>query len=211
MVDWNGIDNDLRQLLDEVVAGYDAFDAAHRRDHALQVMERSQALARRLGADEAMALTIAAYHDTGLVEGRETHHTVSGRIVRGDNRLQQWFSPAQIETMAQAAEDHRASAGHEPRSIYGRIVAEADRMIVPETVIRRTIQYGLDNHPGMSREQYWLRTLEHLREKYGRSGYLRLWLDESDNADRLERLRLLIDSPERLRPVFDRIYDSLQS
>ena len=209
MVDWTNIDPELHRLLDEVVARYDDFDAAHSRDHAQQVMERSQALCRRLGADEAMALTIAAYHDTGLAAGREIHHTESGRIIRSDERLNRWFSPEQIETMAQAAEDHRASTDHEPRSLYGRIVAEADRMIVPESVIRRTIQYGLDKHPGMSREQYWQRTLGHLREKYGRGGYLRLWLDESDNAERLEQLRRLIDCPWQLRLVFDRIYDSL--
>lgn len=212
MVDWNGIDQELHLLLDEVVASYDAFDAAHRRDHALMVMERSQALCRKLGGvDEAMALTVAAYHDTGLVAGRDSHHTESARIIRSDSRLRQWFSPEQITIMAEAAEDHRASSGHEPRSIYGRIVAEADRMIVPESVIRRTIQYGLDNYPGLDREQYWQRTLCHLREKYGRGGYLKLWLDESDNADRLEQLRRLIDSPDRLRTVFDSVYDSLKS
>ena len=90
-----------------------------------------------------MVYAIAAYHDTGLCEGRDTHHLVSGRIIREDKKLREWFNEGQIETMAQAAEDHRASSGHEPRSIYGKIVAEADRLISPEKVIRRTIQFGL--------------------------------------------------------------------
>ncbi len=53
----------------------------------------------------------------------------------------------EIETVAQAAEDHRASSDHDPRSIYGRIVAEADRLIDPVTIIRRTIQYVLSHYP----------------------------------------------------------------
>jgi uncharacterized protein len=47
--------------------------------------------------------------------------------------------------MREAVEDHRASASHSPRSIYGKIVAEADRDIEKDIVIRRTIQYGLAN------------------------------------------------------------------
>lgn len=45
-------------------------------------------------------------------------------------------------SFAQAAEDHRASGRSEPRSIYGKLVAEADRVIDCETIIRRTIQFG---------------------------------------------------------------------
>ena len=127
-----------------------------------------------------MVYAIAAYHDTGICEGRETHHLVSGRIIREDERLHDWFDEQQIETMAQAAEDHRASSTHEPRSIYGKIVAEADRLIVPETVIKRTIQYGLDHYPDYDKEGQYQRFKEHMTEKYSDRGYLRLWLPESD-------------------------------
>ena len=44
-------------------------------------------------------------------------------------------------------EDHRASTDHEPRSIYGKIVAEADRIIDPDITLRRTVQYGLKQNP----------------------------------------------------------------
>ena len=48
------------------------------------------------------------------------------------------FVDREVIYAARAAKDHRASSDHEPRDIYGKIVAEADRQIVPETVIRRT-------------------------------------------------------------------------
>ena len=190
----------------EILPRYDHFDAAHKRDHAEEVITRSLALAEHYEVNINMVYAIAAYHDTGLCEGRETHHLVSGRIIREDKRLREWFDENQIETMAQAAEDHRASSGHEPRSIYGKIVAEADRLILPEKVIRRTIQYGLDHYPNLDKEGQYRRFREHLQEKYSDTGYLKLWLPESDNAPRLEQLRQIIRDENATREAFERNY-----
>ena len=129
------INPELQQYVErEILPRYDHHDAAHRRDHVLTVIDQSLAIARQLrqqgvDIDEDMAYAIAAYHDTGLCEGRDHHHEVSARIIRQDMELRRWFSPEQIEVMAQAAHDHRASSGHAPRTLYGRIVAEADRVI----------------------------------------------------------------------------------
>jgi uncharacterized protein len=153
-----------------------------------------------------MVYAIAAYHDTGLIEGRNVHHLASGRIIRNDKKLRQWFSEGQIETMAQAAEDHRASSGHEPRSIYGKIVAEADRLILPDKVIRRTIQYTRDHFPNYDKEQQYQRFRAHLLEKYSDSGYLKLWLPESDNAPRLEQLRVIIRDERLMREAFEKAF-----
>lgn len=187
----------------EILPRYDLFDAAHKRNHADEVIERSLALAKHYDVDENMVYAIAAYHDTGLCEGRDTHHLVSGRIIREDRILREWFDEGQIETMAQAAEDHRASSGHEPRSIYGKIVAEADRLITPEKVIRRTIQFTKDHFPDYDKEQQYQRFREHLLEKYSDTGYLRLWIPESDNAVRLEELRKIIRDENKMRDAFE--------
>ena len=190
----------------EILPRYDHFDAAHRRNHAEEVIERSLALAKHYDVNEDMVYTIAAYHDTGLCEGRDTHHLVSGRIIREDQHLREWFGESQIETMAQAAEDHRASSGHEPRNIYGKIVAEADRLISPQKVIRRTIQYGLDHNPELDKEGQYQRFREHLLEKYSDTGYLRLWIPESDNAARLEELRIIIRDENKMREAFEQLF-----
>ena len=188
----------------DILPRYDFFDAAHQRNHAEEVIERSLALAEHYEVNINMVYAIAAYHDTGLCEGRDTHHLVSGRIIREDKKLREWFDEAQIETMAQAAEDHRASNGHEPRSIYGKIVAEADRLILPEKVILRTIQYGLDHYPELDKEGQYQRFRQHLLEKYSDTGYLKLWLPESDNAPRLEELRKIIRDETMMREAFGR-------
>ena len=203
----NAIDTNLVHYIEQdILPRYEHFDAAHQRNHAEEVIERSLVLAEHYDVDLNMVYAIAAYHDTGLCEGRDTHHLVTGRIIREDKRLLEWFDESQIETMAQAAEDHRASSGHEPRSIYGKIVAEADRLISPEKVIRRTIQFGLDHYPELDEEGQYRRFKAHLLEKYSDTGYLRLWIPESDNAVRLEELRKVIRDEAAMKEAFDKAF-----
>lgn len=198
---------DLQSFIEkEIIPRYANFDKAHREDHARAVIEESMKLAPHYDVSIDMVYAIAAYHDLGLQEGRKTHHQVSGRIVREDDRLQKWFNAGQIEIMAQAVEDHRASSDHIPRSIYGKIVAEADRLIDTDTIVRRTIQYGLKNFPNLNKEDQILRTLEHLDEKYSENGYLKLWIPESPNAQRLHDLHQLIKDRAQIRAVIERIY-----
>ena len=208
----------LKQYVEqEILPRYNHFDSAHKLDHVQKVMAQSMEIAHKLAAAEGsdggtqlnmdMVYTIAAYHDTGVVEGREHYHTVSGRIIRQDEHLRQWFSEKEIETMAQAAEDHRASAQGEPRSLYGKIVAEADRDIEPTTIVRRTVQYGLSHYPDLDREGHWQRTLQHLNEKYAEGGYLKLFIPCSRNWQQMQKLRQLIADRARLRTLFDQIID----
>ena len=189
-----------------ILPRYKGFDPAHRTDHALQVIAESLKLAKHYEVDERMVYTIAAYHDIGLCEGRERHHLVSGRMLRADERLHEWFTDEEIETMAQAVEDHRASLDHAPRSIYGLIVAEADRLIDPMTVLLRTVQYGLSHYPELSKEQHYQRYCEHLQEKYAEGGYLKLWIPESENAQKLQILRGIIADNILRKVTFKKIY-----
>lgn len=197
-----------RYIEREIIPRYAHFDRAHDVGHVRTVIARSLELAARYEVDADMVYAIAAYHDTGLVNGRENHHLDAGRILAADHELRRWFSEEQVEVMRQAVEDHRASADHAPRSIYGRIVAEADRVIDPATIIRRTVQYGLDHCPGLDREGHFVRCLEHLREKYAEGGYLKLWIPESENARQLEALREVIRNPELIRKAFDEAFDA---
>jgi uncharacterized protein len=190
-----------------VIPQYAGFDKAHREDHARSVVERALTMAsNRADVNPNMLYAAAACHDLGLSVCRETHHLESGRIIRADARLRQWFTSEEIETVAQAAEDHRASAKTPPRSIYGCLVAEADRMIVPETIIRRTIQFGLSHYPELDKETHWERTLEHLHEKYAEGGYLKLLIKGSPNEEPLERLRAIIRDEQYLRTIFEKQY-----
>ena len=70
---------------------YDNFDAAHRRDHVSMVIKQSLEIAEHLDVNPDMVYVIAAYHDTGLCEGREHHHEVSAKIIKADENLKKWF------------------------------------------------------------------------------------------------------------------------
>lgn len=208
----------LRRYIEaEILPRYSTFDAAHRLSHAEEVISGSLQLAAHYAVDPNMVYTIAAYHDTGLCEGREMHHMVSGKILREDSVLRGFllpdnsvlFTPEQIETMAQAVEDHRASSSHEPRSIYGKIVAEADRIIDGPTIVRRTIQYGLTHYPQMDKAGHYHRFLEHMAEKYACGGYLRLWIPQSPNATRLAAFQQILKDPAATRAMFEQEWEKL--
>ena len=198
---------DIRNYVEqEIIPRYRSFDQAHREEHVRAVIADSISLALSCGADVQMAYVIAAYHDTGMVDGRETHHLASGRILMADRRLRQWFTEEQLQLMKEAVEDHRASGKTEPRSIYGKIVADADREIDHLQPMRRTIQFGLKNYPELDKEGSYRRFREHMLEKYARSGYLRLWIPDSDKVRKFQELQDIIADESRLRQTFDRLW-----
>lgn len=204
----NSVSLDLMEFIEKnILPRYSEFDKAHNMEHVTRVVRRSLEIARKLGADLNMAYTVAAYHDLGLSGPRAVHHITSGKILIADARLKRWFSQEQMKIMKEAVEDHRASASHAPRSIYGKIVAEADRDLEPEKVFRRTVQFGLSNYAEMDKEQQWRRFCEHMENKYSQNGYIKLWISGSPNEQSLRVIRKTIEDKRMLREVFDRIYD----
>ena len=191
----------------QIIPQYKNFDSAHQPSHAREVINESMRLAQFHPVNLDMVYTIAAYHDTGLRKGRATHQLESGYIIRHDKILRTFFTLSEIETMAQAAEDHRASSDHEPRSIYGMIVAEADRCIDATTIVRRTIQYGLSHYPECTKEEHFIRFQQHMKEKYAEGGYLKIWLNESSNAQRLYEFQQLLKDVRRTRALFEAQWD----
>ena len=194
-----------------IIPQYATFDDAHNIEHVTRVIDVSLQLAAEYDVNPIMCYVIAAYHDLGLPQGRENHHLTSAQILRDDKALRNWCSETNINIMAEAIEDHRASAENPPRSIYGAIVAEADRDLRPEVPLRRTIQYGLSHYPNEDYEFHKQRTIEHLIEKYGRNGYLKLPLNSRINLEGLEQLRQIIESPDLFNQKFNEIWKQLTS
>ena len=190
----------------KILPKYANFDKAHNMEHVTRVIRNSMALARTTGADVNMVYVIAAYHDLGMSGPRAIHHITGGKLLMQDMRLRKWFSESQIKIMKEAVEDHRASASHAPRSMYGKIVAEADRDIDPDMVLRRTVQFGLANYPEKSRDEQWKRFCDHLENKYSNNGYIRLWIPGSENEKKLKALREIIADRHKLLQIFNDIY-----
>ena len=115
----------------EILPRYNQFGHSHGMAHVQRVIKNALELVASTGADINMVYVIAAYHDLGMEGPRAIHHLTGGKMLAADMRLRRWFSAEQIRIMKEAVEDHRASASHAPRSIYGMIVAEADRDSLP--------------------------------------------------------------------------------
>src|SRR5574344_1154667 len=180
---------DLMEFIEKnILPKYIDFDRAHNLKHVQQVIKNSLILAKTVGADLDMVYTIAAYHDLGLNGPRAIHHITGGKILQSDVRLKRWFSPEKLRLMKEAIEDHRASASRQPRSIYGKIVAEADRDLDTEVVFRRAIQFGLEKYPDITPEQQWERFVMHMTEKYSVNGYIKLWIPNSPNRNKLKQI-----------------------
>ena len=208
------VSRSLQQYVAEnILPRYDGYDKAHSRRHIQSVIEQSMEIFRKLSAGQMdggrryelnpdMAYAIAAYHDIGICEGRESHHLVSGRMLEADTALCRWFSPEQIHVMREAVEDHRSSNKSWPRSIYGRIVSEADKAIDFDTVFSRAILYARANCPEMTDEEIFRKSYGHLLDKYGDGGYMRLQFPDSPNAVRLADLREKLRDEELMRREF---------
>lgn len=201
---------DLMEFIEkQILPRYTEFDKGHNLRHVTRVINNSMQLAKVTGANYDMAYVIAAYHDLGLKGPRAIHHITSGKILAADARLKKWFNAEQIKIMKEAVEDHRASSSRQPRSIYGKIVAEADRDLDVHEIFLRCILYGLDNYPHLDTEGQWKRFERHMQEKYSSDGYLRLWIPASPNEQKLKDIRNILANRTLLRQHFDAIYNDI--
>lgn len=193
-----------------ILPQYDHFDKGHHRDHIYEVVKASFDLVKQYPVRKDMIYLIACFHDLGLQFGRDTHHITSGDLLRKDPYVKQHYNQEDIEMMVEAIFDHRASNEHEPRSLYGKILAEADRLLDAKKVIERTVQYELHKHPNIDREEQIKHAFDHIIDKYGQKGYLKRYLDyEPNRLGEEELIRLSSDQTllyETLKQAFDKIY-----
>lgn len=193
----------------QILPRYNAFGESHGLRHVNRVINNALKLVPVTGADIDMVYVIAAYHDLGMCGPRAIHHITSGKILLADVRLKRWFNPEQIKIMKEAVEDHRASSSRQPRSIYGKIVAEADRDIDVHEIFLRAIQYGKENYPEKNKTEQWERFSEHINQKYSCNGYIKLWIPNSPNEKALKLLRNIIENKERLKKYFEEIFEEI--
>ena len=193
----------------QILPRYNAFGESHGLRHVTRVIKNSLRLADVTGADIDMVYVIAAYHDLGMEGPRAIHHLTSGKILMADARLKKWFNADQLKVMKEAVEDHRASSSRQPRRIYGKIVAEADRDIDVHEIFLRAIQYGKENGPDKTVEEHWERFAQHMDEKYSNNGYIKLWIPNSPNEKALKELRNIIEDKKLLRKAFDDIWKEM--
>ncbi|MBA5728958.1 HD domain-containing protein [Aerococcaceae bacterium INB8] len=190
----------------KIIPQYKAYDGAHQPDHVYQVIENSLDIAKNYNVNLDIVYAIAAYHDIGLKFGRQGHESASRKIIEADFILKTIFNDNEIKTIAQAAEDHRASLPYEPRSLYGKIISEADRDINFERLLSRTILYSLDHYPDYVKEDTFEQVYAHMIEKYGPSGRIKLWLEYEPNVENLKKVHATLADETAFRKAFEPLY-----
>lgn len=191
-----------------IIPIYRHFDPAHQMDHVLTVIDNSLEIANDYDVDVDMVYVIACYHDIGMQYGRKDHHITGGRFLYEDHELAKYFDEEKRKMMKEAVEDHRASREEPPRSIYGKIIAEADRDISPEIVMLRTVQFGYKHYPEITKAEHIARAYQHILEKYGPQGYLKLWLETKKNQEGLQAIHELLSNRSMMEEHLERLYEN---
>ena len=151
---------------------YEKNDLGHNLDHIKYVIDRSLKFANTLESiNYDMVYVIAAYHDIGHYIDAKNHEKIAADMLLEDENLREFFSEGELQTMAEAIYDHRASLETEPRSIYGKIVSSADRNTLIESPLKRTYTYRLEHNPNDSLDEIIEKSRQHIIKKFGNKGY----------------------------------------
>lgn len=189
---------------------YDRNEFAHGINHIKTVIRRSLELADGYDVDFNIVYTVAAYHDLGHFIDRKRHEIISAEMFMKDENIKRWFADEQRMVIKEAIEDHRASCNHVPRTIYGKIVSTADRTIVDmDNTIKRSYTYGKKNYIGLSEEEQFDRVYEHLVEKYGESGYAKVYLEDKEFDEAVSKLRQALENREEFIERVKRVVNDL--
>lgn len=192
------INKELKQYIENIILpNYKKNDLGHNLDHIRYVIDRSLKFANEVdGVNYDMVYVIAAYHDIGHYIDAKNHEKVSADILLEDMNLRKFFTENEIQTMAEAIYDHRASLQGEPRSIYGKIVSSADRNNTVEACLRRTYTYGKKLDPNATDEELFLRAYDVLTKKFGEDGYAKFYFRDTLYESFLKELRELLKNKE---------------
>lgn len=210
------INGDLKKYIEKsVLPLYDTNIAGHGREHIEFVIERSFELAREfdLDVDLNMVYVIAVFHDIGYKEDPDNHEEVSSRIFKEDEVMPKYFTAEQIDIMADAIVDHRASLEYEARSVYGKLVSSADREISVHNMLKRSILFQAAKHKdeNPSLEQVIDYSYKKLSSKYGKGGYAKMYFPDEKYKNYLSTIQDILSDKEKFAKseldVIDKIED----
>ena len=194
-----------KYIEDYIFPCYENNDAGHGLEHIKYVIDRSLVFANRVeNIDINMVYVIAAYHDIGHHIDQKNHEKVSGEMLLRDKHLREFFTEEEIQTMAEAVVDHRASDKNDPRNIYGRIVSTADRNVSIDGILQRTYEYRINHSPSLTLEEVVEESRQHIFEKFGKQGYAtkKSFFDDPDYQKFLREAPILASDKELYRKRF---------
>ena len=185
---------------------------SHGMIHVNNVIANMMMLADCYGLDRNMAYAIASYHDIGLNIDRENHEKESAKILKNDNTLKKFFTELQIETMAEAVEDHRGSRKEKPRNIYGECLSDSDRDFDIPTLAKRQLATSLKNYPQLETfEDHFERCYEYICRRINKSGVFNLWTSNPILIERRNRFQKDYLNKKYARIIYKKEWDRISS
>lgn len=209
------MDKKLKEYINkEIKSKYKTFDKGHNISHFNFVTKNcinygKQLIEKGENIDLDIAFIVGAFHDIGLINGRENHAKSSGEFVRNDKVLKEFYDEKTIEMIAQAVEDHSSHLDYEPRSIYGKIVSDADRNNSVYLVFSRPIKYALKNEKGLTKQEHLERVYDFVQKKFGRNGYVKYHLDIEDTTKEQQAVWGLLDNKELCFAYMSGLFDEI--
>ncbi|WP_027340725.1 HD domain-containing protein [Halonatronum saccharophilum] len=201
-----------------IITQYKKFDKAHNKKHIYNVISSALKLNTSFNADPNIVFTAASYHDLGLGylkynpnKSRRRHHIYSEKLVHMDQKLKDFFTLKEIDIIAQACLYHRASSKDNPPSIYGKIIADSDRMdgLEIRDMILRAWNYSNSFYPNLDIKAKQKDIYHHLRDKYGEGGYLynSFYLKESKEMIKevIKESTAILASKDRFNRLFEEL------
>lgn len=155
-----------------ILPEYSKNEQGHNIDHIQYVVRRSLEFSKQVeNINLDMVYAIACYHDIGHHIDPKNHEKASAEIFLQDTNMHQFFNDEQIKIIYEAIQDHRASSGTEPRSVYGKIVSSADRRTDIDNIMRTMFTYRLNLNPNEPIKDNIEDAHRHIGEKFAYGGY----------------------------------------
>ena len=178
-----------------ILPEYSKNESGHGIEHINYVINRCFKFAEQFdNIDMNVLYTIACFHDIAHHIDKKNHEILSAQVFFENEDMRQFFSDEERIIIKEGIEDHRASANHEPRSDYGKIISSADRSTNVDEFLKRTHSYTLKHQPDCTKAEMLERAFQHTLEKYGDKGYAKHYVvDEEYNCFRYE-IQCLLDN-----------------
>ena len=188
------VNKELKKYVTQyILPQYSLNDGGHGTEHVNYVLERCFVFEKQFeDIDPDVLYTIACFHDIAHHINKAEHEILSAKMFFEDERMKDFFTDKDRLLIKEAIEDHRASAETEPRSVYGKIISSADRSTDVEDFLRRTHAYTLKHFSSISESEIIERGYTHTKEKYGKNGYAKHYVEDEQYNQFRNKIILLI-------------------
>lgn len=197
------INQELKKYIEENILPQYVLNniGGHGIEHIKTVIQRSFEIIEEFNLDinKDMVYTIASFHDIGYKQNPDKHEEVSSEMFKNDTNITKFFTKEEINIIAEAIVDHRASLEYEPRSIYGKVISSADRETSVRDMLERSVKYQFDKHKAENPtvEQVIEYSYKKLSSKYGKGGYAKMYYQDKKYLDYLETMQNLLENKEK--------------